>query len=88
MTYSILGETTFQIKDVVNILHEVFADRASNGMNFWCATISEDEFIQDTKDGVIFVAIDEEKNRLVGTGTLKIKKYKKMYMGICVIWLC
>lgn len=79
--YKKLEETSFTLNDVLDLLHEVFADRVAEGMNFMPAKMTMEDFRKDSLGSVIFVAFDNDTNTLLGTGSLKINKKKGKLFG-------
>lgn len=70
--YSKLDNTNFTIEEVLELIHEVFSERVDEGMNFFAARMTLDQFKKKLKNTQIFVAYDEETNTLLGTGCLQI----------------
>ena len=79
--------TNITIKQIVALLHESFQERQNQGLNYTCSSINDEQFVNKTKEGIIFVAVDESTNELIGTSTLNIhnKKHKYGYMEYVAI---
>ena len=71
--------TNITIKQIVTLLHESFQERLNEGLHYTCSSITEEQFIKKTKDGIIFVAVDESTNELIGTSTLNVHNEKQKY---------
>lgn len=65
-------EANVSYKDLVELIHDSFQERLSQGLKYTTSFMTKEEYIDKTKDGVIFVAIDNDTNALVGTGTLNL----------------
>ena len=70
-----LQETSYDYKDVVDLLHEAFQERLAQGLKYTCSTMTEEQFRNRTANGIVYVAIDDETG-LCGTATLTIKTDK------------
>lgn len=64
--------TNITYREIVDLLHESFHERLDQGLNYTCSTITEQEYIRKTENGVVFVAIDKNNKEFVGTSTLNI----------------
>lgn len=65
-----LEDTNYSYRDVVNLLHEAFQERLKQGLRYTCSFITEEQFQNKTKGGIVLVSIDKERCTLVGTMTL------------------
>lgn len=71
--YNKIENTNFTLIDILELLHEVFADRVAEGMNFLAARMTIDQLRNDVEGAVVFVAYDRDTGVLLGTGSLGIK---------------
>ncbi len=76
-------EAGVSYQQIVNLMHESFQERLDQGLHYSCSFMTEDQFRQKTRNGIVFVAIDNITGTLVGTNTLNIlnddgKKYGYM----------
>ena len=74
-------ETDISYKQIVDLLHDSFQERLEQGLHYTCSYITEEEYIQKTKGGSIFVAVDLETGDLAGTSTLNIYQDNKSKYG-------
>jgi len=74
-------EAGISYKQIVDLLHESFQERLAQGLRYSCSYMTEEQFIEKTKNGMIFVAIDDESGDLVGTSTLNIHSDGKQKYG-------
>ncbi|MBR1461883.1 MAG: hypothetical protein IJ604_00665 [Prevotella sp.] len=68
-------------EQIVELLHESFQERLKQGLNFTCSFIDAQQYAESTKNGKTFVAIDADKNLLVGTGTISLLYNRKCRYG-------
>lgn len=66
-------EACVSYKDIVELIHESFQERLDKGLRYSCSFMTEEQYIQKTKDGIIFVAVDEESGCLAGTAVLNLR---------------
>lgn len=66
-------EACVSYKDIVELIHESFQERLDKGLRYSCSFMTEEQYIQKTKGGIIFVAIDEESGCLAGTAVLNLR---------------
>lgn len=81
-------ETDVSYKQIVDLLHDSFHERIEQGLHYTCSFITEEEYIQKTRGGLVFVAIDLKTGELAGTNTLNIffdRKGKYGYMEYVAI---
>lgn len=69
--------TAVSYKQILDLIHQSFVERIQQGLLFTCSTLTEEEFINKTKDGLVFVAMDKDTNDLIGTVTVHIRKNKR-----------
>ena len=65
-------EVDISYKQIVELIHESFQERLGQGLRYSCSFMTEQQYVEKTKNGLIFVAIDEESGAFVGTCTLNI----------------
>lgn len=73
---------------IVNLIHESFEERLEQGLRYSCSSITTEQYIEKTKKGIIFVAVNEDTNELVGTCVLNLingKRGKHGYMEYVAI---
>lgn len=68
-------------KEIVDLIHESFQERLKQGLHYSCSYITERQFVEKTKNGIVFIAIDTGTNTLVGTSTLNIHVNKGIKYG-------
>lgn len=69
-----LENTAVSYKQLIELIHHSFEERIQQGLFFTCSTMTEEKYINKTKDGVVLVAMDNETNELLGTATIHIRK--------------
>lgn len=74
-------ETCISYKQIVDLMHESFQERLEQGLRYSCSFMTEEQFIEKTKNSLIFVAIDEDNGKFVGTTTLTVHIGKKQIYG-------
>lgn len=67
VTISRIEESPFSFEDVVNLIHDSFQERLKQGLAFTCSYITVDQFVSNTKNGIVIVAYDLESHHLLGT---------------------
>ena len=72
-----LQDTSVSIQDVVELIHLSFKERIEQGINFSCSDISIAEFVESTKDGTVFIAIDNKTGELLGEATIRLRQNAK-----------
>lgn len=72
-----LQDTSIPIHDVVELIHLSFKERIEQGINFSCSNIGIPEFIERTKDGIVFLAIDNKTGELLGEATTRLRRNAK-----------
>ena len=73
---ALIEETDFTIKDLVELLHDVFKERLDQGMNFLPAVITEEQLRKRTENSIIVVAYDVNTHLMVASGTLDVHSAK------------
>lgn len=58
--------------DLTNLLHEAFQERLDQGLHFSCSYLTPEDFERVSAKAVVLVAIDKDKNRLIGTSSVVI----------------
>lgn len=76
-----LNETAITIEQIIALLHESFQERLNQGLKYSCSFMTKEQFIEKTKAGIVFVAIDIDSNLLVGTSTLNIHYKRNIIFG-------
>lgn len=66
-------ETGTSYKELIDLIHESFEERLAQGLVFSTSSMTEEEYVADTRGGTIYVAIDEDLKTLVGTAFVKIR---------------
>ncbi len=74
-------EVGISYKQIVDLMHESFQERLDHGLKYTCSFMTEQQFIEKTENGLIFVALDEDSGELVGTSTLNIHTDGKQKYG-------
>lgn len=78
-----LEDTSFSYGDVVDLMHLAFKERKDEGLLFTCVSMTEDEYREKVKDGIVFVAYDSESGRLLGTAaTSQLKNTNGLLYGV------
>ena len=72
-----LPESGVSYGQLTDLIHEAFEERLQQGLNFTCSRMSAADFEDRMKDGVVFVALDEESGELLGTATVHVKTDRK-----------
>ena len=67
-----IEQSPFTIDDVIELMHDSFEERLDEGLNFTCSTMTVSQFLQKTKNSIVFVAWHKEKQQLLGTATITI----------------
>lgn len=67
-----LSETKYTIKDIHDFIKTVYEKRADEGIHFQALYKSTESIEQRINDshGIVFVAVDEQSQELLGTGTI------------------
>ena len=73
--------TNISYRQIVTLMHESFQERLDKGLHYSCSSMTEEQFIEKSKKGMVFVAIDKGSNSLVGTTTLNIYSKNKKKVG-------
>jgi len=68
-----LNESPITYQQIADLQHDAFLERLEQGLRFTCSTMSAEQFEAKMKDGIVFVALDNETNELLGTVTIHIK---------------
>ncbi len=68
----VLSDTKFTIKDIHDFIKTVYEKRADEGIHFQALSKSTESIEQriDDNHGIVFVAVDEQSQELLGTGTI------------------
>lgn len=81
-----LHETKYTMADVHSLIKEVYSKRADEGIHFQALSKTTEEIEKRIKDnnGIVYVAIDQENSRLLGTGTILFFEDKDhaLYAGL------
>ena len=77
LVVKVLSETDVSYQQVTDLLHDAFEERSEQGLHFTCSAMTAKEFASKTESGVIFVALDEKNEELLGTATIHIDVDKK-----------
>ena len=75
------AESNISYRQIVELLHESFQERLRQGLHYSCSSITIEEYIEKTKNGVVYVAIDKDTEVLAGTCTLNIFNEKSIRYG-------
>lgn len=65
--------------EITALLSDSFKERVDAGQNFVCAFYTNDEYKKETKDGYIFVAMED--NEILGTACMNVHRKKFMRCG-------
>lgn len=57
-------------EDLTELLHEAFKERLEQGLKFTCSFMTAQEYAEKTKNGTLFVALDNTTQTLLGTVTI------------------
>lgn len=83
-----LSDTDFSMYDVHACIKEVYRKRAEEGIHFVALYKSTEEIEEKIKkySGIVLIAIDTQKNEIIGTGTIlfDVDKRQQLY-GICTM---
>ena len=60
-------------KQIIDLIHESFQERLDQGLRYSCSFMTEEQYKERVKNGIILVAIDNDSNKLAGT--LALNKY-------------
>ena len=68
----VLSDTKYTIKDIHDFIKTVYEKRADEGIHFQALSKSTESIEQriDDNHGIVFVAVDEQSQELLGTGTI------------------
>lgn len=69
-----LDETNITYDQIVNLMHESFEERLQQGLNFTCSFMTVEQYKEKNTDGIIFVAVDDQNNNLLGTAVVHVKQ--------------
>ena len=71
VTIKELNETKYTLQDVHALIKEVYGQRAEEGIHFQALTMTTEELEQKIRQhsGVVVVAVDDQTQELMGTGT-------------------
>ena len=81
-------DTDVTYKQIIDLLHSSFQERLAQGLRYSCSFMTEEQYIEKTKKGIVLVAIDEETKKLAGTTTLNldtVSGVKRGYMEYVAI---
>ena len=73
----LLPETDISYRQLADLLHAAFEERLEQGLRFTCSTMTVEQFESKMKDGLVFVAVDEENDNLLGTVTIHLRREKR-----------
>lgn len=76
-----LDETSITYEQIADLMHESFEERLQQGLKFTCSFMSVEQYKKKTADGVVFVAIDEDTQELMGTAVVHVKKADGVIYG-------
>lgn len=76
-----LEKSDYSYKDVVSLLHDSFQERLEQGLRYTCSSITEEQYREKTKKGIVLVASDEQSEELVGTMVLNFLDNKSERCG-------
>ena len=66
---------------VVELMHEAFQERLEQGLNYSCSSMDVTQFMEKTKNGCVYVAIDKDTGILAGTTPINFHQGKKRPYG-------
>lgn len=72
-----LDASPFTYDDLIPLLHLSFEEHFDKGLQFTCSSMTKEQFMDKTKDGVVLVAWDPASDALLGTMTVEVKKDKQ-----------
>lgn len=67
-----LEEAGISYSQIIELMHESFQERLNQGLHYSCSTMDVEQYKEKTKNGKIFVAIDDISGNLAGTTTLNL----------------
>ena len=68
-----LDETDVSYEQIVSLMHKSFEERLQQGLNFTCSFMSVEQYKEKNADGIVFVALDEDSNELMGSIAVHIR---------------
>ena len=72
-----LPESGISYAQLADLIHAALEERLQQGLNFTCSRMSADDFENRLQDGTVFVSMDEDSGKLLGTVTLTIHADRK-----------
>lgn len=67
-----LEEAGISYSQIIELMHESFQERLNQGLHYSCSTMTVEQYKEKTKNGNIFVAVDDISGNLAGTATLNL----------------
>lgn len=71
-TVKLLSESNITYQQIADLQHAAFEERLKQGLRFTCSAMTAEQFEAKMKDGYVYLAINEEKNELLGTVTIHL----------------
>ncbi len=73
----LLSDTGIDYQELADMIHAAFEERLHQGLRFTCSAMTAGEFEVKMKGGYVFVALDNDSGKLLGTVTIHVRTDKK-----------